>query len=309
MPVPLAIAAMCAAAGVANAESGMAGHWHHGNEAARPTSSLWAVLQASFEDRALAADEAVVTPAADIKIKATARKTRALAKAADETVADPLDAAANDPLEPVNRLVFGFNEAVNLVIMRPVTFVYRAIVPTPLRQGISNMVANAYSPVVFANNLLQGDTEAAKTTLVRFMVNSTAGFAGMVDAAAAAGLQPRNEDFGQTLGVWGVAPGPYLVMPALGPTTVRDGAGRIVDIAFNPLTWLMWSFPRVEQATPLMATFFTTHDSIMDELQAMRETSPDFYASIRDVYLQKREADIANGTAPDASLEPINLSN
>ncbi len=309
MLVPLAIAATCAVAGVANAESGVVGHWHHANEAARPTSSLWAVLRASAEERAQAADKTVVTPAADTRMKAPTTQVRALATTTDQPVVDPLGAADNDPLEPVNRVVFGFNEAINLVILRPVTFVYRTIVPKPLRMGISNMVANASSPVVLANDLLQGDTKAAKITLVRFMVNSTAGFAGMVDAAAAAGLQPRYEDFGQTLGVWGVGPGAYLVVPALGPTTVRDGAGRIIDIVFNPLTWLLWDAPTVEQFSPLMATFFTTHDNIMDELQAMRETSPDFYASIRDIYLQKREADIANGTAPDASLEPINLSN
>ncbi len=307
--VPLVVAATCGAAGVASAESGVVRAWRHDNEAARPTSSLLAVLRGSSGDQAQAADKTVVTPVADTTIKAPAMKTRALAKADAAVVVDPLGASDYDPLEPVNRVLFGINEAIDMVVLRPVSFVYRTVVPRPLRLGIANMVANAYAPVTFANDLLQGDTKAAKTTLVRFMVNSTAGFAGLVDAAAAAGLQPRYEDFGQTLAVWGAGPGPYLVVPALGPTTVRDGAGRIVDIVFNPLTWILWEYPIIERATPTMAVVVTTHESIMDELQAMRKTSPDFYASIRDIYLRKREADIANGTTPDAILEPINPSN
>lgn len=297
--VVIAMAGMTVAGEFASAESGIVGSHRYADEMRRPPSSLWSLLHPSADAENQPTEVTVVTPAAG-------RKTRALAVTVEEPAVDPLASGADDPLEPLNRLFFGINEVIDLVVLRPVSFIYRTVVPSPLRQGIANAVTNAASPVIFANDLLQGDIDAAKTTLVRFMVNSTAGFGGLVDAAGAAGVQGRNEDFGQTLGVWGVGAGPYLVVPVLGPTTVRDGTGRVVDLAFSPLTWILWDMSIIERASPTMATVVTTHESIMDGIQATRESSPDFYASVRDIYLQKREADIANGAAADAVLEPIN---
>ena len=280
----------------------------------RPSSSLWRLITNAGDEESndskaqetFKAQETVVAPAASTIAVPAKTSTRALSSS-DQASADvPDTSSVDDPLEPFNRVLFGVNEAIDLVVLRPVSFVYRTVVPGPLRQGIANMVANAYAPVTFANDLLQGDPDAARVTLVRFMVNSTAGFAGMVDAAAAAGLNRRYEDFGQTMGVWGAGPGPYLVVPVVGPTTVRDGVGRIVDIALNPLTWILWYQPTEVQLSPYMASVVTTHESVMDDLQALRERSPDFYASLRDIYLQKRAADIANGVAAQGVLEPIN---
>jgi len=317
--VAMAASAAMACAGTAGAETstnfisrqsynGTVARPVHTDGIQRPASSFWRLIRSAGDKKAddSKPQEVVVSPAAG-KIPVPAKtSTRALATS-DQAVADvPQTSGVDDPLEPFNRVLFGVNEAIDLVVLRPVSFVYRTIVPTPMRQGIANMVANAYAPVTFANDLLQGDPEAAKVTLVRFMVNSTAGFAGMVDAAAAAGLNRRDEDFGQTMAVWGAGPGPYLVVPVVGPTTVRDGVGRIVDIAFNPLTWILWYQPAEVQLAPYMARVVTTHESVMDDLQALRETSPDFYASLRDIYMQKREADIANGVAAEGVLEPIN---
>ena len=295
----VAMAGMAAAGEFAGAESGAAGSPQYADEMKRPAGSLWSLLTKPAADEEKSAEVTVITPAAG-------KKTKALAVTVEEPAVDPLASGADDPLEPLNRLFFGINEVIDLVVLRPVSFIYRTVVPSPLRQGISNAVTNATSPVVFANDLLQGDIDAAKTTLLRFLVNSTAGFGGLVDAAGAAGVPGRDEDFGQTLGVWGVGAGPYLVVPVLGPTTVRDGTGRVVDLAFSPLTWILWDMSIIERSSPTMATVVTTHESIMDEIQAMREASPDFYASVRDIYLQKREADIANGAAADAVLDPIN---
>ena len=214
----------------------------------------------------------------------------------DETSETP------DPLEPVNRAVFGLNELLEKIVLKPVNFVYRTVIPTPLRGGISNAVANAHAPVTFANDLLQGKPDRAKTTFMRFVINSTAGFGGLVDAAQAGGLEPHTEDFGQTLAVWGVASGPYMVAPVLGPATPRHLVGRAVDTVIDPLTWILWDLPLLERSTPTMADTITTHDALTDDLDALRKTSPDLYSSVRDIYLQKRKSEISNG---DASLDPL----
>jgi len=317
--VAMAASAMMACAATAGAQTstnfisrqsqdGIVGRQSNDDGIRRPPSSLWRLISNAGDQNANDSkpQEAVVTPAAGKVPAPVESSTKALATS-DQTPADvAATSGADDPLEPFNRMLFGVNEAIDMVVLRPVSLVYRAVVPSPMRHGIANMVANAYAPVTFANDLLQGDPEAAKVTLVRFMVNSTAGFGGMVDAAAAAGLSQRYEDFGQTLGVWGAGPGPYLMVPVVGPTTVRDGVGRIVDIAFNPLTWILWYQPHEVQLAPYMARLVTTHESVMDDLQALRKTSPDFYASVRDIYMQKRAADIANGVAAQGVLEPIN---
>lgn len=214
----------------------------------------------------------------------------------DDTVMVPEDlvAGVNDPFEPVNRVIFGFNEIVDFLVLRPVSHVYRRVVPQPLRTGVANALHNFASPIIFANDVLQGRPARAKTTAVRFLVNSTAGFGGLVDAAAAGGLPRHSEDFGQTLAVWGARPGAYIVLPVLGPSNVRDTVGLGVDTVMHPATWLMWDLDFIERSSPILAYTVSTHEAYLDEAQALRSTSPDFYATVRDIYAQRRAADIAN---------------
>jgi phospholipid-binding lipoprotein MlaA len=267
-------------------------------ETTGPRSSLLEMIrQAYVADRS----DTVIEPAA--ARFTTGASTRALA--ADPEVPAELDDSdmvpgslvddVSDPFEPVNRVIFGFNEIVDFLVLRPVSHAYRAVVPQPLRTGVSNALHNFSTPIIFANDLLQGRPERAKTTAVRFLVNSTAGFGGLVDAAAAAGLPSHSEDFGQTLAVWGARPGAYIILPVLGPSTVRDTVGMAVDTALHPATWLMWDLSFVERSAPIMAYTVSAHESVLDEAEALRTTSPDFYATVRDIYAQRRASAITNG--------------
>lgn len=259
-----------------------------------PRSSLLSKLRQAYAAEAL--DEAVITPAAlGTTSRALTHDTEVPAEP-DGTVVVPEDlvAGVNDPFEPVNRVIFGFNELVDFLVLRPVSHVYRRVVPQPLRTGVANALHNFASPIIFANDVLQGRPERAKTTAVRFLVNSTAGFGGMVDAAAAGGLPRHSEDFGQTLAVWGARPGAYIVLPVLGPSNVRDTVGMGVDTVMHPATWLMWDLEFIERSAPILAYTVSTHEAYLDEAQALRSTSPDFYATVRDIYAQRRAADIAN---------------
>jgi len=257
------------------------------DDAKRPNSSLLARIRHAI------ATDTIIEPAA------ATSTTTALSPAPEEGeeagVPDSLVTDVRDPLEPVNRAIFGFNEIVDLLIMRPISHAYRIVVPQPLRTGVSNALHNFATPVIFANDILQGKPRRAKTTFIRFLVNSTAGFGGLVDAAAAAGLESHSEDFGQTLAVWGVGPGVYLVLPVLGPSTSRDAVGLVGDAALHPATWLMWNLEFFERSSPVIAYTVSAHEYYLDEAQALRRTSPDFYATVRDIYAQRRAADIADG--------------
>lgn len=229
-------------------------------------------------------------------------------KADDVTDAEILDqekAATNDPLEPLNRLIFGFNEVLDTVIFSPVSYTYRTIIPGPVRTGVSNVIANTKAPVTFANDLLQGKPLRARTTLVRFLVNSTVGLGGFVDAAAAGGEEKHTEDFGQTLAVWGIGSGPYLVAPVFGPTSPRHLVGRAVDTAATPTTWILWQHNLLERSSPTMADLVTTHEDLLDDMKNLRKTSPDFYASVRDLYRQSRKSAISDGNIDDEPLPEI----
>jgi phospholipid-binding lipoprotein MlaA len=265
-----------------------------GDSIRRPKKSLAKLI------RQARAGRAVIEPAA-LPIR-----SRALTPADSEIqsleVPETLVPEVRDPLEPVNRLVFAINEVVDRVVLTPVSTVYRTIVPAPLRVGVENALYNFASPVILANDLLQGRPDRARTTFVRFVVNSTAGVGGLGDPAAAAGLPRHTEDFGQTLAVWGTDSGPYLVLPILGPSNLRDGVGLVADTFMHPATWLMWNLSFVERTSPVMAYTVSSHEALMDEAAALRRTSPDFYATVRDIYAQKRASDIANG---DAGIEPL----
>ena len=202
-----------------------------------------------------------------------------------------------DPLNGVNRAMLKVNDGVETVVAKPVDTVYRAVVPGVARKMISNVRANLSAPVTFANDLLQGEPRRAGETLIRFLINSTVGFGGLIDAASAGNVPAHGEDFGQTLAVWGVGPGPYLVVPLLGPSSLRDLVGTGVDTVTDPLFWLIGtpgSTSTVDVAQ-LGSSTLVGYDDARDDLELLRSSSVDFYEALRNVYHQHRQTEILNG--------------
>ncbi len=202
----------------------------------------------------------------------------------------------NDPLEPMNRRIFAFNLAVDDAVGKPVAIAYRDNVPPFVKTTLRNLIDNWNSPVVFINDVLQGEHVRAAETATRFWVNSLFGFAGFFDVAGGYGLVKHKEDFGQTLAVWGVSEGPYLMVPLLGPSNPRDLAGRVVDSFINPLSygleaagvgWLEIIGAGVDA--------IDTRARLLDTTEELRRTSLDYYSSVRSLYRQDREGEIANG--------------
>jgi phospholipid-binding lipoprotein MlaA len=218
-----------------------------------------------------------------------------------------------DPFEPVNRFFFGLNEVLDHLILEPAARVYHVALPEPVRQGVSNAVRNLGSPVILANDILQGTRQGASDTIVRFMVNSVIVIGGLVDAAGYMGVQYHSEDFGQTLAVWGVGPGPYMVLPVFGPSNPRDAVGIVVDTALNPLTWILFDAPVEERFAPSAIELLVGREAILEDYANLRKTSPDLYVSVRDIYGEKRQTEISNGdvtgeTIPGAtSLPPTSV--
>lgn len=195
-----------------------------------------------------------------------------------------------DPFEETNRTLLKFNRSIDKVFWNPLTTVYRFFVPNQLRRGVRNAFHNIRSPVVMMNHLLQGRVLDAGETLGAFTLNATAGFGGLFNAAKEAGLEIGDEDFGQTLAKAGVGSGPYIMVPVFGPNTLRDGVGGIVDIAFDPATYLLGPIQGLFISGP---RGFAKREEFADELTALEESSVDYYAAMRSAYLQTREAKIA----------------
>jgi phospholipid-binding lipoprotein MlaA len=203
--------------------------------------------------------------------------------------------AERDPLEKLNRGVWGVNMAADKVVIRPVTQVYRAVAPRPVRQGVSNFFANLTEPFSFINNLLQGKPDRAGDNLGRFLINSTIGIGGLLDPATRMGVKPAPEDFGQTLARWGVNGGPYLVLPLLGPSTLRDGVGSgvaayadPVRVAVNQADVNVW-YKRGYLAAQIVSA---RSDLIETGGDTFLQTSLDPYAAARSAYLQRRRVQI-----------------
>lgn len=204
-----------------------------------------------------------------------------------------------DPLESVNRGVYAFNDGIDKAVLRPVARGYKKVVPTPIQTGVSNFFANAKYPVTLVNNLLQGKFTAALSDTARFTLNTTFGLGGLLDPATAAGLDVNDEDFGQTLGKWGVPPGPYLVVPFLGPYTLRDGVGSLADDFAEPRAyieedrtrWSLWAADKFERRVRLL------------EADALLDRAGDPYAFVRSAYLQRREYLVRDGDVPSEDFE------
>jgi phospholipid-binding lipoprotein MlaA len=206
-------------------------------------------------------------------------------------------AAADDPLEPMNRFFFGLNEKLDHHAALPAASFYNHAVPGPLRVGIHNFLSNLGGPVDFANSVLQGNWDEAGDTLGRFSVNTTLGVGGIFDVATGWGLPERNEDFGQTLGSYGVGQGPYLVLPLRGPSAVRDFAGSYVDGYFSPFYYLHPHYSG-RQYIGLIRSSLGSVDNRAANIMTYREierSSVDFYATMRSYYRQRRDAAIRNG--------------
>ena len=203
----------------------------------------------------------------------------------------------NDKLEPLNRAMFGLDQTLDAVIVRPVAWTYREIVPAPARRGVTNFLRNLRSPITLANDLLQGEVKRAGFTLGRFALNSTGGILGFVDVGADAGLPYHYEDFGQTLAVWGVAEPTYLYLPILGPTGVRDGFGMAVDnFVFDPVTWYSYADnPSWVQWAYLGSLLVDIKAGTMDVTDELKKSSIDYYAALRSAYQQNRAKEFRNG--------------
>jgi len=211
----------------------------------------------------------------------------------------------NDPIEPVNRVIFEFNEVIQDAILRPVAKFYNDTVPVTIRQGVSNFLDNLATPIVLANDILQGEFERALQTVGRALVNSTVGFLGFADVAAELGVERHDEDFGQTLGAHGVGEGFYLVLPIFGPSNPRDLVGKfIVDPFFDPVGLWIDNTDRDELGYTLDGVDgLDEYAGIVDELNQVKKTSVDYYAAVRSLYRQKRKTEIRNGSTLE--LPPI----
>lgn len=199
-----------------------------------------------------------------------------------------LDAANPDPFERVNRRIFGLNRGFDLAVLDPMTRAYAYAVPDFARQSIRNVFANLNTPAALVNDLLQFELEDAAVTTARFVINSTMGMGGLFDAASSMGLEPHRADFSETLSFAGIPRGPYLMMPLLGPTTVRDGFGSLVDLAMAPQTYAL---PFLGFVLVTGSQGFTERERHFEGLQALRGSSIDPYASLRSAYLESRSTE------------------
>jgi phospholipid-binding lipoprotein MlaA len=194
-----------------------------------------------------------------------------------------------DPLEPMNRAFFRGNKTLDQVILRPIAYVYNSVVPDVGRRAVSNFLDNVQSPVVFANSALQGDVNNSFAVFWRFVINTTVGLGGINDVAASGGLKARDADFGQTLATYGVPSGAYIVLPLIGPGTLRDTSGRGVDLVLDPVTWAhddAWGFAK---AGANGVDFRSNNMRLLDDLY---NNSVDPYATFRSAYLQRRAKEV-----------------
>ncbi|WP_421859756.1 MlaA family lipoprotein [Oceanicaulis sp.] len=210
-----------------------------------------------------------------------------------------------DPFEPTNRAIFAVNQTLDDAVIGPGARAYDAVTPEPVQSGVRNFMTNLNQPVVFANALLQGDVHAAGDTIGRFVMNTTIGVAGIFDVASQEGVPQHRRDFGQTLAVWGVGDGPYLVLPLLGPSNLRDATGRFVDRYPHPLNWSeeesgeAWAWGvRGLNGTQIRADLDDTIDSL-------NRTAIDPYVQARSAWRQSRSTFIETGSRADPDYQDL----
>ena len=209
-----------------------------------------------------------------------------------------------DPLEPLNRGIYTFNDGVDTMFIKPAAEVYQGVVPGLVRTGVSNVFANINDVIVALNNLLQGKFGAAFSDIGRVLLNTTAGLLGIFDVATPAGLEKHDEDFGQTFGYWGVGDGPYLVLPFLGPRTTRDAVGTVVYLAVDPVSNIN---PPRDRNQIAALRLVSDRANLLSASRILAVAALDEYEFVRDAYLQRRRNLIYDGNPPREKLDGSSL--
>ncbi len=204
--------------------------------------------------------------------------------------------ANKDPLEGINRGVYKFNDVADKAIIKPVATAYKAVAPTPIRKGINNFFSNLGSITTVFNDLLQFKFSNAFADAGRFVINSTFGIAGIFDVASMDKIAIHKEDFGQTLGYWGVGNGAYLVLPLLGPSSVRDFTGLVIDTSTTDPVTYTHNIDQVDLYYQIRAVqFLDKRTDLLTATDLVDEASLDPYAFMRDAYLQRRASLVQDG--------------
>lgn len=221
---------------------------------------------------------------------------------------DTVGKQEDDPFESINREIFAFNDNADKYIIGPIAHTYRDVVPDPVRDSIRNFLLNLKQPLSAINATLQGDFGKGLSAVGRFTINSTVGILGFFDVATYIGLEPVDEDFGQTLGAWGIEPGPYLILPILGPTSTRDLGGKVGDWVVDPVGLYLI---REDYEDLLLAANITkaldTRVELDGVIEGTRKNSLDPYAIMRTMYLQRRARLVANEESEDTSIYDIDI--
>ena len=204
-------------------------------------------------------------------------------------------ADARDPWEPMNRSVYQFNDAVDTIAIKPAAQLYVKVLPSMVRTGVSNFLGNLGDVWSMANSAMQLKGQATVETFMRININTFIGLAGFLDVASEMGIEKRREDFGQTLGYWGVASGPYLVLPLFGPSTLRDAVAFPVDMQGSVTQRLNDEATRYSL---LAVRLVDTRSGLLKTVDVIKAASLDPYSFVRDAYLQKRQNDIYDGNPP-----------
>lgn len=206
----------------------------------------------------------------------------------------------SDPFEPMNRAVYRFNDTLDRAVLEPTATAYQRVIPQPVRDMVGNFFGNLSDAWTSVNQLLQGKPGDAASDAWRVMINTTFGLAGVLDVASEAGIEKHNEDFGQTLGRWGLPAGPYLMLPLLGPSSFRDAPGRAVDIVADPIR-VIESHGRRNNAVVLRVV--DDRERLFDAERVLDAAALDRYAFLRDAYLQRRRNQVYDGNPPPLSPE------
>jgi phospholipid-binding lipoprotein MlaA len=212
----------------------------------------------------------------------------------------------NDPWEETNRAIFSFNQAVDEAVLVPAAKTYRTVLPPPVQQSVHNIIQNLNGPVIFANDVLQGQFGLAANTLGRVALNSTLGAGGLFDVATPIGIPHHSNDLGITLATWGVAEGPYVMVPVLGPSNPRDLVGQVGDSFADPADYflaadhLYWAI-----ATRTVVSGVDVRSRNIENLADIEKTALDYYATIRSLYRQRRAAQIRHEQSNLPNPSPV----